>query len=66
MGSVVSTMTIPEMLRRSADLYEQSDDRSRILMAIEHTLLEVQEQLYRERPGLAIDRLLGTEENAHG
>lgn len=52
-------MTLPEMLRRSADMLERNDG-FRALMAVEHTLQEVQEALYKARPGLEIDRLLGT------
>lgn len=59
-------MTLPEMLRRSADMLEQRDG-FRSLMTVEHTLREVQEALYKARPGLDIDRLLGTtKEEAHG
>ncbi len=59
-------MTLPEMLRRSADMLESSNDRAKALMAVEHTLQTVQLELYRERPGLEIDRMLGTKEEAHG
>ena len=58
-------MTIPEMLRKSADMLEQSNDGMKALLAVEQTLQQVQTALYRARPGLEIDRLLGTEENAH-
>ncbi len=58
-------MTLPEMLRRSADMLESSNDRAAALMAVEHTLQEVQSELYRERPGLDIDRMLGTKETTH-
>lgn len=57
-------MTIPEMLRRSADMLEQSNDGMKALLAVEHTLQEVQLALYKARPGLDIDRLLGTKEMA--
>lgn len=57
-------MSIPEMLRRSAEMYEQGNDRDRVLSAIEHTLGEVKEELYRLRPGLEIDRILGTAKEA--
>lgn len=59
-------MTIPEMLRRSADMLEQSNDGMKALLAVEHTLQEIQLELYRARPGLEIDRLLGTKEMADG
>jgi hypothetical protein len=59
-------MTLSEMLRRSADMLEQSNDRTRALMAVEHILDEVRGQLYRERPGLEIDRLIGTKEKIYG
>lgn len=59
-------MTIPEMLRRSADMLEQNNDGMKALLAVEHTLQQVQLALYRARPGLEIDRLLGTEEKVHG
>lgn len=59
-------MTLPQMLRRSADMLESSNDRERCLMAVEHTLQEVQAELYRRRPGLDVDRMLGTKESAHG
>ncbi len=55
-------LTLPQMLRKSADILESSNDRGRALLAVEHTLLEVQLALYSERPGLEIDRLLGTTE----
>ncbi len=59
-------LTLPEMLRRSADILESSNDRAKALMAVEHVLQEVQLELYRERPGLEIDRLLGNEEIING
>lgn len=54
-------MTIPEMLRSSATMYERGDGNAECLLAVEHTLREVQERLYRARPGLDIDRMLGTD-----
>lgn len=57
----MSPMTLPQMLRRSAELLEQSTDQTWALMAVEHTLREVQEALYKLRPGLEIDRMLGTD-----
>lgn len=59
------SLTIPQMLRRSADMLEANNDGMKALLAVEHTLQEVQLALYRARPGLEIDRLLGTEEDAH-
>ena len=61
----MSPLTIPEMLRRSADMLEQNNDGMKALLAVERTLQEIQLALYRARPGLEIDRLLGTEENSH-
>ncbi len=55
-------MTVPEMLRQAADVFEQSNDRDRALLAVEHILHEVQTDLYKRRPGLDIDRMLGNEE----
>lgn len=52
-------MTLPEMCRAAAVVLETSNDRAKALMAVEHTLQEVQMALYRERPGLDVDRMLG-------
>jgi hypothetical protein len=55
-------MTLPEMLRRSAEMIERGEDNAQCLMAIEHMLLEVREALYKARSGLEIDRMLGNGE----
>jgi hypothetical protein len=60
------SLTIPQMLRKSADMLEQNCDGMKALLAVEHTLQEVQLALYRARPGLEIDRLIGTKEKVYG
>ncbi len=58
-------MTLPQMLRRSADMLESSNDRDAALIAVRHTLQEVELAIDKRRPGFLMDELLGTKETAH-
>ncbi len=55
-------LTLSEMLRRSADMLESSNDRDAALIAVRHTLQEVEMAIDKRRPGFLLDQLLGNEE----